>query len=264
MSPLAGKTIVITRALHQSTNFEGLLRERQAVPLLYPCLAVAPPDDITLLDSALNRIANGGFDWLILTSANTVRALAQRLNALELSPTIFASVKIAAIGSATAEAARCLLNLKVIAIPDTYLSEDLARTIQPSRGARVLLPLSTLANPSLARILSTIGARVTTVYAYRTIVGMGGVNLPELLRKNQVGAVTFTSPSTVTYGLQRLTAEGGDLATLARACIACIGPKTAATIHKRNLPVHVTPVEHTVKGLIAALEHYFSERIIGA
>ena len=101
---LRGKAIVNTRASHQASDFDLLIRERGAVPIAYPCIAIVPPDDTTELDAALKQLNAGGFDWLGLTSANTVYSLAQRLHKLDLMLT--GKFKVAAVGPSTAEAAQ--------------------------------------------------------------------------------------------------------------------------------------------------------------
>src|SRR5262245_22252377 len=112
-SPLRDKRVVITRALHQAEEMAALLRERGAQPLLYPCIAITPPDDTRLLDTALKAVERGGFDWLVLTSANTVYALDERLKALGLNVGALANLRIAAIGRVTATAADNCLHLRV-------------------------------------------------------------------------------------------------------------------------------------------------------
>ena len=50
--------------------------------LLYPAIAIQPPADARELDAALRNARD--YDWLILTSANAVEAVALRLEALDL------------------------------------------------------------------------------------------------------------------------------------------------------------------------------------
>ena len=73
---------MVTQAVHQAPELAGLLAARGAIPLLYPCIAIAPPADPAPLDATLRRAVGGEFDWLVFTSANTVLVLAQRLSAL--------------------------------------------------------------------------------------------------------------------------------------------------------------------------------------
>ena len=114
--PLHGRRIVVTQAAHQAAEFSALLCARGAVPLLYPCIAIAPVEDTAPLDAALRGAAEGAFDWLVLTSANTVHVLAGRLAALEIQASALASLRVAAIGHATAQAVTAELGLAVVLV----------------------------------------------------------------------------------------------------------------------------------------------------
>lgn len=252
---LASKHIVNTRAAHQATELDALIRERDGIALAYPCIAIQPPSDpdaSAALDSAVGHWAAEGFDWLILTSANTVRALAWRLAALNLSvPT---STKTAVIGPATARAAENMLKLRVDAMPETYIAEALAQALALQPGTRVFLPESAIARPTLPDALRLAGVDLTEVDAYETVRGTGGVALPRLLAQREVDAITFTSSSTVAHFVARLQDEGGDLNLLQEVTLASIGPKTTRTAQEHHLPINVTAPEHTLSGLLDALE----------
>jgi uroporphyrinogen-III synthase len=258
MSALTGKRIVITRAPHQAAEFEQLLRERGAVLLLYPCIDIAPPQNSAALDDALRALMSGKFEWLVLTSANSVQAIANRLMARNLSLSHVSSLKIAAVGPATAEAAQRLLGLQTSVIPTIYIADELANTFPVVNGSRVLLPQSAIAEDTLAKQLTVRGAKVTTVEAYQTVIGTGGVNLPLLLASAGVDAITLTSPSTVKNLLLRLENEGGDKNLLEKICIACIGTKTAAAADEHGLNVTIVPTEHTLRSLTTTLEQHFA------
>jgi len=73
----------------------------------------------------------------------------------------------------------------------------------------------------------------------------------ERLDRGEIGAVTFTSPSTVERFVEVLGADAGG------ALIAVIGPVTAEAATSRGLPPQVVARQHTMAGLIEALiEHY--------
>ena len=75
-SSLAGKRIVITRAMTVSEELARELADRGAIPLVFPLVSFAEPEDFDPLDRAIDEIAQ--FDWLILTSVRAVRAIAVR------------------------------------------------------------------------------------------------------------------------------------------------------------------------------------------
>jgi uroporphyrinogen-III synthase len=256
---LIGKTIVNTRAAHQAEGLNTFLRSRGAIPVDYPCIAIAPPQDSTLLDTSLVALEGGHFDWLVLTSANTVFALAERLQVLRFGLT-GKTFRTAAIGTATAEIAKARLGLELFDLPPHYVAESLAEHLPVETGTRVLLPESAVARPILADKLSDRGARVSVVDAYQTVCGQGGADVPRLLAQQRIDALTFTSSSTVTYFLERLHRGDGRQEDAFMRCAACIGPKTAATAREYGFKVLTTAAEHTLNGLIEALDTYFARR----
>jgi len=262
MSGLQGKTIVVTRAPHQAEALARLLAERGATPVFYPCVEIASPDDPAPLDAALRAASAGEFDWLALTSANAAWAVARRLAELGLSPAIFRDMRLAAIGPATAAVAREALGLDAEIIPDEFSSAALAEVITSLAGARVLLPVSSLAETAMADALRAQGASATCIVAYQTIIGSGGVDLPLLLRRGEIDAITLTSSSAATKLRRRALDEDGDEALLRQVPVACIGDRTAETARGCGLEVVAVPKEHTLAGLVASLEDYFAREAV--
>jgi uroporphyrinogen-III synthase len=263
LSALAGKKIVNTRAAHQAAELDDLLQTRGAVPVPYPCIDIVPPPDTAQLDKALMGAAKGDFDWLVLTSVNTVFSLSRRLEALKLPSSNLSRLSIAAIGPATAKAARDRLGLETALLPEEFVAESLLDTFSARPGARVLLPQSEIARATLADGLAAAGMQVTSVVAYQTVIGSGGADVPALLQGRQIDAVTFTSSSTVSNFLRRLEEQGGagwsPAACLSAICVACIGPMTARTALESGLEVAVVPERHTLKDLVVGLESCFLE-----
>jgi uroporphyrinogen III methyltransferase/synthase len=264
VSGLQSKAIVVTRAPHQAEALARLLAERGAAPVLYPCVEIAPPDDSAPFDAALHAASAGEFNWLALTSANAAAAVARRLRTLDLPQTALHGMRLAAIGPATAAAARDALGLDAGIIPSEFSSAALAQVISPVGEARVLLPVSSLAETALADALRAQGASVTCVIAYQTAIGSGGVDLPLLLRRGEIDAVTLTSSSAATNLMRRIHAEGGDDASLREVASACIGARTAETARAHGLRVVSVPNEHTLTGLVASLEHFFAHEALDA
>ena len=257
---LDGKAIVNTRAIHQAEALNTLLRAKGAVPLDYPCIAITPPEDSALLDASLIDLVVGRFDWLVLTSANTVMAIAERIKVLELTLE-GTSFRTAAVGPATAEAAQEQLRLELADLSAEYTAESLAHSLPVEAGTRVLLPESAIARPTLAAMLSARGAKVNVVATYRTVCGHGGADIPQLLAQKRIDALTFTSSSTVTCFLGRLSTEGVRQEDALTLFAACIGTKTAATAREYGFTVLTAAAEHTLDGLVDALDTYFARRI---
>jgi uroporphyrinogen-III synthase len=257
-SALDGKRVVVTRAPHQVKQLNTILEDYRAIPLPYPCIDMAPPDDVAAFDHALQEAATGNYDWLVLTSANAVLAIRQRLDTLGLSLADQAILSLATVGSSTARIAQELLGMTAAVTPEKFVAESLAEALQPVSGKHILLPQTDIARTVLQERLTAQGASVTTVGAYRTVIGSGGIDLSARLKHNQIDAITFTSASTVSNFLTRLASEGGSHHDLNGVCIACIGPITARTAVEHGLTVHVMPEEYTLPALVAALEQCFA------
>ena len=254
MSALVGKRIVNTRALHQAGELDELLRTRGAVPLSYPCIAIEPVADTAELDAALAELCAGTFDWLALTSANAVHAVAVWAGRLPSVPT----TRLAVVGPGTAEAALRELGRRADVMPESYRAVELAAAMPVAPGERVLIPQSEIATSDLAEALRAKGAIVTVVTAYRTVVGSGGVDLPALLARGEVDAVILASSSAVDRCAERLNREGGNIVSLAGMPIVCIGPGTARIAQGHGLSSLIVPEEQTLAGVIHALEMEFA------
>ncbi len=259
---LTGLRIANTRALRQAPTLTRLLEQEGAEVLHYPTVEIEPCPDSAEFDQALTELARGQFDWLIVTSTNTVYILADRLRDLgmELESVARSKTKVAAVGSATAAAIAQELNLVIDLLPEEYVAESLAASLQVSRGSRVFLPQSAIARPVLVRALKRAGAEVRAVAAYQTVVGHGGDDLPRHFWQGDVDVVLFTSASTVHNFVSRLKAESGDASMLCDVTVACIGPMTAEAARRHELPVQVVAESRTVEGLVQSLKSYFARR----
>lgn len=256
---LAGVTVAITRAAHQADRQRNLLEAQGAQVVHYPCIEILPPRDTSALDEALRQAARGAFDWLVITSANTVSAIAERLAQLNIGSEELAKLQVAAVGSVSAQSIRDQLGLEATVTPERFTASELASAMQVGQNARILLPQSALARPSLLQELHSAGAEVTQVEAYRNVVASGGDPLPVLLWEGKIDAITFTSESTVRFFNKRLLRERGSLAMLHDVVVACIGPITAQAAVELGLDVAIMPTEHTLEGLTSALLDYFHE-----
>jgi uroporphyrinogen-III synthase len=119
---LKGKRIVVTRARSRASSLVAALTELGAEVIELPTIETVPLESYEALDAALGNIAQ--YQWLIVTSANTVRVLAERLAALNLPPSVLAPPHKVAIGSATARAMR-EQGIEVDVVPEQYVAESL-------------------------------------------------------------------------------------------------------------------------------------------
>lgn len=258
--PLFGKRVLVTRSREQASVLSRRLRKLGAEPVELPAITFEPPEDYTPLDAAIRHIRQ--YDWIIFTSTNGVRAFMERLWTLGWDARSLAKVKLAAIGPATATALeQC--RLRADYVPDQYVAEAVAAGLCDVRGQRILLPRADIARPALAIALREAGATVDEVTVYRTVLAEGvqgsassgdlvfptSEDVRQMLAKNQIDVVTFTSSSTV----RNLVALLGGVKPLRGALIACIGPITADTAREMGLRVDMVAEEYTIDGLIEVL-----------
>ena len=257
--PLAGRRIVVTRPREQAGELARLLEERGAEVVVFPTIAIAPPADPTRLDRAVAEA--DGYDWIVFTSVNGVRAFFDRFAAAGRDVRVLARARLAAIGPETAAALERLL-LRPAVVPAEYRAEGLLAALGDVdvRGARFLLPRAAGARDVLPRELTARGAHVDEVLAYRA-VPPADADVPGLtaaLAAGGIDAVTFTSSSTVRHFADLLGREA--LARLVhdgRPVVACIGPVTADTARELGFRVDVVPAAYTGAGLADALAAHF-------
>jgi uroporphyrinogen III methyltransferase/synthase len=255
--PLFGKRILVTRARHQASALSQLLIERGAKPIELPVISIQPLPDTGELDGAISNLDQ--YQWLVFTSSNGVEAFFERLHSLKLDSRALGGLKVGAIGPATTQA----LEQKGITpdyCPPVYSSEGLIAGVKsyPVRGKRFLLPRADIADEELARGIRELGAEVHEIVAYRTVPQPEAIaQAREMLLSGQIDVITFTSSSAVS----NLVAAFQGNPEINNTKVACIGPKTAETAAKAGLRVDIVASEHTVHGLVAAIEDYFKKEM---
>jgi uroporphyrinogen-III synthase len=238
--PLAGRTIVVTRAAEQSGALTGALRAVGADVVEVPTIAVVDPDDGgDALRAAVDGVTN--YKWVVLTSANGAERFADALDERALP----GAVDVAAIGPGTADALR-RRGLAVALVPERFVAEGLLAVFPaPSGDGRVLLAQADAARPVLADGLSELGWTVDVVVAYRTVAASPSPAL--IAAAARADAITFTSASTVESWL----AVAPRSATPAN--VVCIGPVTAEAARRCGLTVTRVAEPHSLTGLVDAV-----------
>jgi uroporphyrinogen III methyltransferase/synthase len=254
--PLAGKKILITRARDQAAVFASSLKDLGAEVIELPTIEIVPPASWKGLDRAIDQL--GSYDWLIFTSANGVNFFWQRLEERGKGPRLPSSLKVCAIGPATAYQLK-EKGIEVDYTPKEFVAEAILKGFEKMmlKGKRILLARAREARDVLPEGLKQLGAKIDVVETYRTVKPKGGSKkLKELLTKGKIDAITFTSSSTVNHFVELLKKE--DLQELLKNCaIACIGPITARTAKKWKMRVQIQPKEYTIPTLTQAIVQYF-------
>ena len=286
-APLAGVRVVTTRGASHEDRLRALLEAEGADVLSWPTSEYPPPRDPGPLKAALARLDR--FDWVVFTSARAVaatgegRAAPAAAGSPAPAPGRVPAPRVAVVGPATARAAAragWTVAVEGRGPGARGLADQVAATF-PLAGACVLFPAASGAASTLEDEFTALGARVTRVEAYRTVVTPPPADRVRADLATGVDAVAFASPSAVEAVDRALGGEvaaaTGDRATgdartgdavtadgaraLARAlagiAVVCIGPTTAAALARRGISdvrvAATATLEAMVEAAVAAL-----------
>lgn len=261
--PLLGRTVVITRAASQASEFVNALEGYGAQVISCPTIEIQEPESYQQLDEAIDHLF--GYDWLVFTSTNSVESFLKRLAHENKEVTDLDDIRVCAIGLATAEKLHDA-QVHVDLVPSdsrsegvfSSLSEFLGGTEKLS-GVNVLLPRAATGRDLLPKALEDAGARVDIVTAYRTVI-------PDYVDRGRLSAmlagsadcIAFTSSSTVKNLAQLFDTH--DLSNiLKKIAVACIGDVTAATASEYGLTVNIQAATSTVSDLARAIADYYAQ-----
>lgn len=257
VSPLAGKTVLVTRAAAQSGPLFEELSARGANVKLLPLVSFAPPESYTAVDEALSHLDS--FDLIIFTSANAVQAIEQRRQQLSGTENAAQSFpRVAAVGPATSEAAEAA-GFSVDYVATNHSGRGLAEELgEELRGKRVFLPRSDRANPDLPEALRRCGAMVTQVVAYRTLSPSDSdrEKMQESLKEG-VDGILFYSPSAVHNFLELLGPERLERLQ-GRVLMVAIGPTTAGALSAAGVQRIAWAADATPRAVMEALEGHLA------
>jgi hydroxymethylbilane synthase len=256
---LAGVTVAVTRPKRQSHQLIQALSEWGATPLALPTIRIEPPTDRAPLDAALRALAAGAFTWVIFTSANAVEAVASAATDLGARDDCVRAIRAAAVGDATARAARDL-GLDVAVVAEEPTAEGLVAALLPrlQPGECVLYPRSAIGRELLPAVLRETGVDVTVVDAYRTIPETEiDPDVMARLRSGAVDVIVFSSPSSVT-ALQAML--GQERFLIERTPAVCAGPVTAAAVREAGLQVARVSTHPGAPKVVEAVADYWNSR----
>ena len=257
--PLAGKRIVVTRALDQARELSVALENIGAEVVSFPTVAFAPPDDWQQLDQQLRRLDS--FDAILFLSRNAVRFIFDRCAELGIQCERAGPPArlVAAVGPATAAALKHA-GVRVDYIAKQNDGEALVRELRDAlAGRRVLLPRSDRGDERVPDALREIGAGVTEVVAYRTVEPSNlDPAILDRIRRAEVDAVVFSSPSAF-RSFRRLLGEAETRKLSARIPFFAIGPTTARAISDSGMQAPVHAPRASSAGLVQAIVDYYRQ-----
>jgi len=206
--------------------YTGISEERFFENTLYfhiPMIAIKPLEDYTELDNWIKKLCftnnfqikthnsklitqNHSIDWLVFTSRFGVYYFFDRLLKLGYDSRKLNGIKIAAIGSSTANK---LKEYGIVAdlVPKNECSDGLVeefkklvtKTQNPQSKTSILLIRSDIADKNLAKRLTKLGYKVYSCVAYRNVMpdNLPDLDLSILSLNGGIDEIYFSSPSTV-------------------------------------------------------------------
>jgi uroporphyrinogen-III synthase len=259
-APLSGRSVVVTRAVEQSSGLTEPLVANGAEVLVMPVISVVSPESWAAADRAIERLDQ--YDWIVLTSTNGVDALNERMHVHGLRIGDLAGRHMAVVGSATAAHLR-ELGVEPAIVPERFRAEGLVsalRRIGLSQGSRVLIARAAEAREILPDELRALGFTVDVVPVYRVVSVQPPADVMERLAAGDVDAVVFASGGTARRFVEVLANQGMDAVNLlVGPVVASIGPVTTDALHELGIAVDVEAASVSAASLVDALVKRFGD-----
>lgn len=252
--PLFGKKIIVTRMKEKAGALSSKLQALGAQVIELPVIEIQPAEYFGPMDRAIRRI--GDFDWLIFTSTYGVEAFFERLlRHHKKDARILNKAKIAVVGPESAKALE-RYGPRADLFPKRFetagLVAEFKNRFKNLNGKKILLLRAQIAPPALELALGALGAEVTRVTAYQTLLSKKTSPQVNDALKSAANFVTFTSSSTVENFVRIIgLPQVRKLAKLMK--FASIGPVTSKTLRHYGLRPACQAKIFTVDGLVQCL-----------
>ena len=242
--PLSGRRILLTRVKPDDAIARALRLAGAQVDAL--ALTVSTPLDSAQLDAARDRLADGGYAWVVFSSWRAARAVVSGLPRARSLGT-----RIAAVGEVTARWISDHAGVSADLTGGGSAAELLQYFPAPDSGARpILIPRSALAPDTLPDGLRALGWSVEAVDAYTTTPA-DAADIPDDIAGNfraghyDAAVLTASSQARALPPLLGLPPPSTQVVT--------IGAPTAATARRQGITVAAQASSPTPEAIVRAL-----------
>lgn len=251
--PLFGRRVVVTRPRHQASALGHVLSDAGAHVVYLPVIAIEDPPSFEALDTAVKKLAEGLYAWVVFPSVNAVEKLFARMRAASSDSRAFGRTKVAAVGPTTAAAVR-ERGIEPDLVPESFTGDSLVEDLGRGSGA-VLIPRVAEAPRGLVARLELAGWIAEEVEAYANVLAEPDPAALETIRAGDFDVVTFASASAVrAFATVVGSAQDTGLGSEDQGHqVVAIGPKTAEAAEELGFRVDVVADRHTAEGLVEAL-----------
>ncbi|MFQ5783025.1 MAG: uroporphyrinogen-III synthase [Nitrosopumilus sp.] len=261
---LEGKTIAITRATDDASEFIKLSKQNKATPIALPTIELVSKGE-KIVDEFLDSIQTYNPDYSVFMSSKAVKLLfdtAKQVGKLEKLQLAIANTTVMSVGPKTTIVLE-KEGIKVNHQPsNTFSSVGVGEEFTKIHavGKKVIVPRSGASTPFLKELLNKIGIDVLEIHlydvcAFRDTTQWNGFR--ELFSQNKVDGIVFTSASSVRGFFEIMSKDYEKeslLDNLAKLSVVSIGPFTADELKKFNVKNTVAEV-HTIAGAFDAMKN---------
>lgn len=248
--PLAGKRVLVTRAMDQSKELINKLHSAGAEVVHIPTIEIVDPDSWEACDNAISNLA--AYDWLIFSSTNGVQFFLSRLKTTT-GISGLKSKKIAAVGRKTEQVLKAA-GLQVDLVPEEYSAEGLVHEFKKKdvTEKRFMIPQAQKSREILSKSLKALGANVDAVPVYNNKIPKLD-DLSQVKNGQHLDILTFTSPSTFRNFLKLLGVERVKEWIGSGSQVAAIGNVTRQAITDAGFTVDILAEQSTMASLVSAI-----------
>ena len=242
--------VAITRPKDRSRVACRIVEELGGQYVLAPTLDLKPVNTASLKNLIANK---DSLDWIVFTSPTTITSLnlfyPDFLKNLEC--------RVAVIGNKTGKLAKDN-GVNVDLIPEDFTAEGLIEEFEKRNitNQTIGIPRTASARAILPEGLEKLNNKVILAEAYKSLFPMDEAKINDLIAKienNEIDAITFTSPLTVT-NFFKIANNKEKLANLLsnNLLTVCIGPITGKILDQYNVN-YIYPDTYTVRDMMELL-----------
>lgn len=242
--------VAITRPADRSKAACKIVEELGGQYVLAPTLDLKPVNSESLKNLIVNKDL---LDWIVFTSPTTITSL----NLFYPDFLKNLDCKVAVIGNKTGKIAG-EQGVKVDLIPEDFTAEGLLEEFEKKNitNQTIGIPRTASARPVLPEGLEKFNNKVIVAEAYKSLFPMDENKINDLIAKienNEIDAITFTSPLTVTnfFKISKNKEKLADLLSN-NLLTVCIGPITGKILDQYNIN-YIYPDTYTVRDMMELL-----------
>ena len=254
---IENKVIVLTRQPEQSKEAILKLEKNGASVISFHTIKIVPAENHKEFDTSIKKFTT--FDYIVFTSGNAVKHFVICLDQIQKHLN-FDKVNVVAVGEKTAVACN-RYHIPVDIVPKVFSAKGIAEELSKSdiAGKNFFIPCSSIARDELPERLDKMGAVITRLPVYNTIVPDSSETdkIVEVILNSKPDIFIFTSPSTFHNFVKILNLA--DPEDYFYGCtVAAIGPTTESAIKAKGVTVQITHPKNTMTSLIDSVLNFCS------